>query len=140
MLRVLVIEDEAMIRRLIRQSLEQSGYHVDEAANGRVGLKALHAAAYDLVITDIVMPEVDGLEVLSTIGRLWPATPVLATSGGGRLGDPDILQAARDLGAAATLLKPFTLRVLRAAIDLARDNHRAAAGNAKPAMAWAGDT
>ncbi len=119
MLRVLVIEDEAMIRRLIRQSLEQSGYHVDEAANGRVGLQALHAAAYDLVITDIVMPEMDGLEVVSIVKRQWPETPVIVMSGGGRLGDADNLETARDLGAAATLAKPFNQRTLHVAVNSA---------------------
>lgn len=117
MLRVLVIEDEAMIRQLIRQTVEQSGHRVEEAANGRIGLQSLHQAEFDLVITDLVMPETDGLEVLGVIKRQWPELPVIAMSGGGRLGDGDNLQAARDLGAAATLAKPFTLRELRQMVE-----------------------
>lgn len=117
MLRVLVIEDEPMILRLIQQALEQSGYEVDEAANGRVGLQALHLAEYDLVITDLVMPEMDGLAVLGAIARNWPGLPVIAMSGGGRLGDGDNLQTARDLGAAAALAKPFTLHESRKMVE-----------------------
>ncbi len=120
MLRVLVIDDEAMIRRLLRNVLEQSSYHVDEAENGRLGLEKLATATYDLVITDLDMPETDGLEVVSTVSKRWPDVPVIVISGGGRLGSDDNLPVAVRLGAVAAIHKPFTMRQLTAAIESAR--------------------
>lgn len=125
MLRVLVIDDEAMIRRLLRNVLEQSGYHVEEAGNGRSGLEKLAAATYDLVITDLVMPETDGLEVVSAASKRWPDVPVIVISGGGRLGNDDNLPVALRLGAAAAIHKPFTMRELMAAIESALDKAEA---------------
>ncbi len=119
-LRVLVVDDEAMIRKLLRQALEDSGHRVAEAENAEAGLGALHAAAYDLVITDIVMPGMNGLELLGIAKRLWPDLPVIVISGGGRFGDDDHLQNALNLGAAATINKPFRLHQVRAAIEQAR--------------------
>lgn len=119
MLRVLVIDDEAAIRKLVRQALEQFGHHVDDVENGRLGIELLHAVRYDLVITDIVMPEMEGIEVISIIRRHWPDVPVIAMSGGGRCGDADDLQTALELGAASVLNKPFTMLQLREAVKRA---------------------
>ncbi len=120
MFRILLIDDEDAVRGVIRQMLETLGHRVDEAATGRGGILALHEAAYDLVITDIVMPETAGTEVVSIVKRQWPHIPVIAISGGGLIGDPDNLRTARELGAAATLQKPFRMQGLRAAIAQAR--------------------
>ncbi|HNB28254.1 MAG TPA: response regulator [Alphaproteobacteria bacterium] len=120
MLRILLIDDEDAVRRVIQRMLETLGHRVDEAESGRGGLLALHEASYDLVITDIVMPGMEGTEVVSIVKRQWPQVPVIAMSGGGHIGDPDNLRTARELGAAATLQKPFRMQGLRAAIDQAR--------------------
>lgn len=116
-LRILLVDDEAMIRRFLRHALEQSGYRVDEAESGETGLDALHAVSYDLVITDIVMPGMSGVELVETSRRTWPQIPVIVMSGGGRLGDDDHLQTALDLGAAAAVNKPFRLRELQNVIE-----------------------
>lgn len=121
MLRVLVIDDEPLIRKLLRQALEESGHWVAEAENAEAGLDALHTAAHDLVITDIVMPGMNGLELLGIAKRLWPDIPVIVISGGGRLGDDDHLQNALNLGAAAAIRKPFRLREVRDAIEQTRN-------------------
>lgn len=118
-MRVLVVDDEAMIRKLLRTALEESGHRVDEAENGHAGIGALQAAAYDLVITDIAMPEMDGIELIAIAKRQWPHIPLVAMSGGGRIGGDDHLQNALDLGAAVALGKPFRLREVRAAIESA---------------------
>lgn len=119
MLRVLVVDDEAAIRKLVRQVLEQSGHHVDDFENGRLGIEALHAVRYDLVITDLVMPEMEGIELISIIKRRWPHVPVIAMSGGGRVDDGDGLEIALELGAAVVLAKPFALDELRQAVKAA---------------------
>lgn len=119
-MRILVVDDEAMIRKLLRQALEDSAHRVDEAESGEAGIGALQAGDYDLVITDMVMPGMGGIELIGIVTRVWPHIPVIAMSGGGRLGDEDHLQSAADLGAAATVSKPFRLRDVRAAIERVR--------------------
>jgi CheY-like chemotaxis protein len=123
-LRVLVIDDEDMIRKLMRYFLEQAGHRVDEARNGRIGIELLHTNEYDVIITDMVMPEMEGLEVISIAQRNWPHIPVVAVSGGARTGDADTLEIARDLGAAVVLPKPFGLRDLLAAVETAHANRQ----------------
>ena len=115
-MRVLLIEDDASVRRIVRKMLERGRHEVTEAENGRVGLDRLRDGAFDLVITDIVMPEMDGLETLIELRRHYPALAVIAMSGGGRTGNMDFLGSAEKLGASAVLHKPFTSDVLTAAI------------------------
>ena len=116
-MRVLLIEDDASVRRIVRKMLERGRHEVTEAENGRVGLDRLSDSAFDLVITDIVMPEMDGLETLIELRKHYPTLTVIAMSGGGRTGNTNFLESAETLGASAILQKPFTLDVLTAAID-----------------------
>ena len=118
-MRVLLIEDDAAVRRLVRRMLERSRHEVIEADNGRTGLDHLGSGAFDLVITDIVMPEMDGIELLIEVRKRHPAQRVIAMSGGGRIGQMDFLGSAEMLGAAAVLQKPFTSDVLATAITRA---------------------
>ena len=120
-MRILVVDDEAMIRKLLRQALEDSAHRVDEAESGEAGIGALQAGDYDLVITDMVMPGMGGIELIGIVTRVWPHIPVIAMSGGGRTGSEDHLQNALDLGAAAAVSKPFRLRDVLAAIERTRD-------------------
>ena len=71
-MRVLLIEDDASVRRIVRKMLERGRHEVTEAENGRVGLDRLRDSAFDLVITDIVMPEMDGLETLIELRKHYP--------------------------------------------------------------------
>jgi DNA-binding NtrC family response regulator len=115
-MRVLLIEDDAAVRRLVRRMLERSRHEVTEADNGRTGLDRLGSGAFDLVITDIVMPEMDGIELLMAVRKHHPALRVIAMSGGGRTGQMDFLGSAEKLGASAVLQKPFTFDGLTTAI------------------------
>jgi DNA-binding NtrC family response regulator len=115
-MRVLLIEDDASVRRLVRRMLERGRHEVTEADNGRAGLDHLGSGAFDLVITDIVMPEMDGIELLIEVRKRHPALRVIAMSGGGRTGHMDFLGSAEMLGASAVLQKPFTFDVLATAI------------------------
>ena len=116
-MRVLLIDDEQMVRKIVRKMLERSGHEVTEAENGRLGLEQLKTGTFDLVITDIIMPEMEGVETLMTVREQYPSVKVIAMSGGGRTGNIDFLSAAEKLGASAILHKPFTLGSLTAAIE-----------------------
>jgi CheY-like chemotaxis protein len=105
-MRILLIDDEAPLRMLMRQMLEGAGHQVVEGENGRVGLAAFASAPTDVVVTDIIMPEAEGIETMLEIRKLAPAVRIVAISGGGRM-KADFLGMARQLGAQATLPKPF---------------------------------
>lgn len=104
---VLVVDDEPAIRELLGQVLERDGHTVLQAENGRKAIRMLHGAAVDLVITDILMPEQEGMETISQIRRLRPEIKIIAISGGGRRLFMDFLPLAARLGADRTIEKPF---------------------------------
>jgi CheY-like chemotaxis protein len=115
---ILVIDDEAAIRQLVRRILERAGHSVIEAPNGRKGISLLRERQVDLVITDILMPEVEGIETILEIRRQFPSTRILAISGGGSVKGTSIyLEAASKLGADAILPKPFRAYALRQLVD-----------------------
>ena len=116
-MRVLLIDDEPMVRKIVRKMLERSGHHVTEAENGRFGLEQLKRDSFDLVITDIIMPEVEGVELVVAVSQQYPNTKTIVMSGGGRTGNVDFLDVATKLGASAALQKPFTHADLLKAID-----------------------
>ena len=116
-MRVLLIDDEPMVRKIVRKMLERAGHEVVDVENGRAGLDRLERAPFDLIVTDIIMPDVEGIEVLMTVRERHPSIAAVAMSGGGRMGNVDFLEVARKLGAAATLEKPFTQDALLKAID-----------------------
>lgn len=117
MARVLIIDDEPMVRETVRAMLDSGGHDVIEAVNGRDGLEKMRADRADLVITDIIMPEMEGIEALLTLLTEFPGLKVIAISGGGRTGTHDFLGVAAKLGAAKTLQKPFTRAALLDAVQ-----------------------
>ncbi|MFZ2955571.1 MAG: response regulator [Candidatus Ozemobacteraceae bacterium] len=112
MTQILVIDDDVQICRLIKQMLESEGFGVTVASNGQEGLESLSHQAVDLVITDIFMPEKEGLETITDLRRKFPEIKIIAVSGGGRSGSIEYLSMAQKLGAVKTLLKPFSKREL----------------------------
>ena len=104
---VLVIDDEASIRQLLREALEGAGYRVWEAPTGIEGLRQVCAQPIDLVITDILMSDMDGLEMVGMLHRDFPNIRIIAISGGSR--DLDYCAVAKMLGAHETIPKPFAL-------------------------------
>lgn len=109
MARILLIEDEDVLRRLVARILVAEGHEVIEARHGKEALRLNQAQPADLVITDIVMPEQDGLEVIMTLRRESPTLKVIAMSGGGRFKQMEALEMAMPLGAFASLQKPFQI-------------------------------
>ncbi len=108
MAKILVIDDDPVIRESLCRVLCREGHSAVEAADGRVGVECLKEQPADLVITDILMPEQDGLETIMKLRRDYPDVRIIAISGGGRYGSLDILKYAQQFGAAYTLAKPFT--------------------------------
>ena len=116
---ILVIDDDADVSDVLREALELSGHTVRVASNGRVGIQLHRQAPADLIITDMYMPEQDGIETLIELQRDFPEVPVIGMSGGGSLVTMDPLPLARRLGARQLLAKPFTAAEMRAAVNTA---------------------
>lgn len=104
MAEILVIDDEPQMRRLIARILHGAGHTVHEANNGEEGIELFRRMRPVLVITDIVMPDVEGIEVIRALRQEAPTIPILAISGSGH---PVYLRAATGLGATTALAKPF---------------------------------
>jgi CheY-like chemotaxis protein len=119
MLRILLIEDDAPIRGLLVRMLTAAGHEVAASTNGAEGLAAWRERGADLVLTDMQMPEMNGIEVILQLRALAPTVPVIAMSGGDRSRDLDLLGDAQLLGAVGLLQKPFTGESLMAAIAAA---------------------
>lgn len=114
--RILVIEDDEQTRRMLAEMMRRAGYEVLEAPDGRVGVQLFRSESVDLVITDILMPEKDGLETIRDLKRESPDVKIIAISGGGRTGLLDFLPVARQLGASRTFAKPTDRRELLSAV------------------------
>ncbi|MFO0876522.1 MAG: response regulator [Gemmataceae bacterium] len=129
MLRILVIDDEPINRTMLTRLLTDQGHEVVSEPSGRAALEILRREPVDLVITDILMPEVDGLEIVRTLRKEQPHLAVIAISAGSNwlLAD-NVLNLARLLGAHAQLSKPFNDRQLHDAITRALALSRASAG------------
>jgi CheY-like chemotaxis protein len=104
---VLVIDDEPLMRRMIRRSLEGEGHTVLEAEHGRIGMKIAQQRHPEIVITDILMPETEGIETIRSLRSSIPAVKILAISGAGELSGVSYLRIAGALGADDILAKPF---------------------------------
>lgn len=111
---ILIIEDEEPIRVLLRTVLEAAGHEVREASNGRIGLALYRDRPPDLVITDIRMPEMSGLDMILELTREFLNAKVIAISG--EQGEDNLLGVAKLLGARQTLHKPFSMEQLLNAV------------------------
>lgn len=110
---ILVIDDEGQMRELLRQFLIRAGYEVHVAEDGVEGLKIFEEVdKIDAVITDLLMPNKEGLETIMELKAKDPNIRIVATSGGGQGGMLNFLPAAEQLGASASISKPFDRREL----------------------------
>jgi CheY-like chemotaxis protein len=114
---ILLIDDEPALRDILSRVLTEAGHLVTGAANGKEASKALAGAAFDLVVTDVIMPEKDGMQMISEVRKKFPEVRIVAMSGGGHVSRDQYLKIAKGLGAHAVLEKPFSNQQLLATID-----------------------
>lgn len=106
-LSVLIIDDDTELLRQMTLSFVRAGYDVQVAPDGEVGISRFLEAPTDLVVTDIIMPNREGIETIMALKTASPSVKVLAISGGGRIGSANFLELAHHVGADGTLAKPF---------------------------------
>jgi YesN/AraC family two-component response regulator len=123
MARILIIDDEPQIRSMLKLMLERDGYEVVEAPDGVEGIKIYRQNQADLIITDLIMPNKDGIGMIIDLKEEFPDVKIIAMSGGG-LNKPDgYLKGAKKLGAACTLTKPIDREeMLKAVRDTLNDS------------------
>lgn len=114
---IMIIEDDRDLREMLRTALLRKEYTVLEAKNGREALLNFKPGVTDLVITDLLMPEEDGLKVIMQMRELKPGIRVIAISGGGKAGPGNYLDMARTLGADSVFSKPFSVNDLVTRIE-----------------------
>lgn len=116
MARILIIDDEESIRVLLRKILERAGHEVIEAVDGEKGTEFFYQTPADLIVTDILMPEKEGLQTIMDIRRDFPEVRIIAISGGGTVEPETYLKLAKKFGADRTIVKPFRASELLAMV------------------------
>jgi len=106
MARILIIDDDLQIREMMEQMLQKEGYETISASDGQIAMKICWKNPADIVITDIIMPEKEGIETIVELKREFPGIKIIAMSGGGRIGPEHYLKMAKGLGASRTFTKP----------------------------------
>ena len=116
MARILIIDDDVQVLDMLGQTFEQEGYEVIIAANGKEGIRLYREDPADLIITDLIMPEKEGIETIRELKRDFPDVKIIAISGGGRLDPEGYLHTAKMLGANRTFTKPVKREELLKAV------------------------
>lgn len=119
--KILLVEDEVLFAETIRQALVRFGHTVVLARDGREALKLYDPGTFNVVLTDMIMPDMDGVELIMALSRANPAVKVIAMSGGGRNGPQIYLKVAERVGAVKTIVKPFTFDELLDAVRECQD-------------------
>ena len=114
---ILIIDDDEQFNLMLKSALTIKGYHVDTASNGKEAKALYQSNVYDVIITDIIMPNVDGYEVILDLRRMGMGDRIIAVSGGGRTAADDYLITAKHFDVAATFNKPVDLQALRAKVE-----------------------
>lgn len=117
MSRILLVDDDDPFRKMLRLSLIRLGHDVVEVGNGKDAVRLINERLPDLLITDLVMPEKEGLETIDEVRRKHPKLKIIAMSGGGRVNATDYLKIARAMGADKVLAKPFSIDEMTATLD-----------------------
>jgi len=115
--KILLVDDDDSFRKMLRLTLVKIGYHVVEARDGNEALKLHRDVSPDVVLSDLIMPEKEGLETIRELRRLHPEAKIVAMSGGGRVTATDYLRIAKAMGADRTLAKPFSTDELTITLD-----------------------
>ena len=115
--RILIIDDDILLCQVLSMTLKKQGYHVESAYDGSVGVVKYQEHPADLVITDIFMPEKEGLATITELKQMDPNVSIIAMSGGGMSNETKYLQVARVMGAKKTFVKPFQMEKLLDTIE-----------------------
>jgi len=121
---VLIVEDDKELREMLKMMLLRKNFTVLEAENGKAAITHFKPTLTDVVVTDLIMPEEDGLKVVIKLRELKPSIKIIAISGGGKVGPGSYLNLAKALGADAIYSKPFSLNDLVAKIEQLLDNEQ----------------
>jgi CheY-like chemotaxis protein len=116
MTKILLVDDNPGLLVMQRGFLEHGGHVVTTATNGKEAVERAQRESFDVLITDLVMPEKEGIEIIIELHKKFPAMKIIAMSGGGRINSKDYLDLAAKLGASKTLSKPFSGKDLLAAV------------------------
>jgi len=123
MVKILIVDDEPFVRDMMTAMIKPAGYDVVEAVNGAEAFNVCKKEVVDLIITDIVMPEKNGIDLIMNVKKEYPDIPIIAVSGGGGItGRYDYLEIAKLVGANNILKKPFEIDELRSAVSNAIEN------------------
>lgn len=114
---ILIVEDDKELREMLKVSLIRHKYSVYEAVDGKDAISHFKPSIVDLVVTDLIMPEEDGLKVVMKLRELKPKLKIIAISGGGKAGPGSYLKLAKALGADAVFSKPFSVNDLISKIE-----------------------
>jgi CheY-like chemotaxis protein len=121
---VLIVEDDKELREMLKLSLLRRNFTVLEAENGKAAITHFKPLITDLVVTDLIMPEEDGLKVVIKLRELKPSIKIIAISGGGKVGPGSYLNLAKALGADAIYSKPFSINDLITKIEQLLDTEQ----------------
>ncbi len=113
----MIVEDQAEFREMLKEALLRRKYSIIVASDGKEAMLKFKASVVDLVVTDILMPEEDGLKVIMKLKEIKPGIKIIAISGGGKAGPGNYLNLAKALGADDILSKPFSLNTLISRIE-----------------------
>ncbi len=120
--RILIIDDDELVRLTLKNLVKKAGFLVSEADNGRTGMDMFAKERPQIVITDILMPDKEGLETITEMRKISPHAAIIAMSSGGSTKNLSFLQLAKQLGANYTITKPIKPDVLMAAIKALHKN------------------
>jgi len=122
MARILLIDDSLSLRRMARRALEEVGHDVVEAEDGNTALRLFAGLQPDLVVSDVFMPGMNGIELFIRIREAFPEVRLIMVSGGGSIEQSGVLEASSSLGAVGTLDKPFTAEALQECVRRALEH------------------
>lgn len=114
---ILVIEDDSKFSKMLKKMLESREHQVTEAPNGFMGIELFRQGSFDLIITDIFMPDKEGIETIIELSKEFPGARIIAISGGGKDGTVEYLDHAKELGAIESFSKPFDMDEFLTAVD-----------------------
>jgi CheY-like chemotaxis protein len=123
MARILVIDDDMNVQKLLKKILEKAGYEVQAVSDGPSAIKIARNHPPHLIISDILMPGMDGIDTMVELRREFPHLKIIAISGGGHIAPENYLKIASEFGATQTLLKPFTpMKLIALVKEMLGDN------------------